>query len=363
MKLKTLLNTLCILFICLQANSQCATGDAKNCSAASSNTLIGNTSWENPGNASASDNQFAVATPTTLGDNSNYLIATGFGFAIPSGAAICGIKAEIQRRETGLYAVVTDNSVKIVKNGVILGTEKKLAVEWPTSRAYAIYGSSTDLWGTTWTSSDLNANNFGVAISANLSGENVMPNANIDHIRITIYYSSILPVELLYFNAECASENEVIINWATASEINNDYFLVEKSINGINFEMIDSVKGAGTNNQLLEYSVKDLKPSSDINYYRLNQIDFNGEHKYSNIVEASCLTINDEFISYPNPTSESITVKGNGRVSVYNVLGENIYESDVNEAMSLDLSKHPKGTYNIVFDSFYKRFTKKVILY
>lgn len=362
LKLKALLHTIFILFICLHSYSQCATGAAKNCSSASSNTLVGNTSWDNPGKASVSDNQFATATPTTLGDNSNYLVATGFGFAIPSYATICGIKVEIQRRQTGLYGVVTDNSVKIVKNGVILGPEKKLPGTWPTSRAYATYGSSSDLWGATWLVADLNSNNFGIAISANLNGVNVLPIAHIDHILITIYYSGILPVELLYFNADCASDHEVNIKWATASQTNNDYFAVERSVDGINFEMIDYVKGAGTNTQLLDYSVKDLKPSSGINYYRLNQIDFNGEHQYSNIVEVSCLLNDDEFISYPNPASERITVKGNGKVSVYNMLGENIYESDVDKEMSLDLSRHPKGTYSIIFDSSYKRVTRKIIL-
>lgn len=360
--MKALLQTIFILFISLHSNSQCATGAAKNCSSASSNTLVGNASWSNPGNASVSDNQFAVATPTTLGDNSNYLVATGFGFVIPSYATICGIKVEIQRRQTGLYGVVTDNSVKIVKNGVILGPDKKMAGVWPTSRAYATYGSSSDLWGTTWTSADLNSSNFGIAISANLSGVNVMPNANIDHIQITIYYSGVLPVELLYFNADCASDKEVNIKWATASQSNNDYFTVERSLDGINFEGINSVKGAGSNTQTLHYSVMDLKFFSGINYYRLKQTDFNGDHQYSNMKEVSCLLNKDEFISYPNPASEQITFKGSGKVYVYNMLGENIYTSDVDKEMEIDLSKYPKGTYSIIFDSAYKRVTEKIIL-
>lgn len=360
--MKTLFFTLFIFWFSNNSKAQCSIGAAKNCSTATSNTVIGNTSWSNPGYASISDNQFAEAKAIVLGDNSNYLVATGFGFAIPASATICGIKAEIQRREIGLYGVVSDNSVKIVKNGLVSGNEKKLVGQWPTSRAYATYGSSIDLWGQSWLNSDINSASFGIAISANLSGTTVLPSALIDHIQITVYYSSTLPIELIYFNAECISNQLVDVSWTTASQTNNSYFTVEKSMDGITFDVIDSVKGAGTSNQSLNYSIKDLNLKNNLNYYRLNQIDFNGNHQYSNIIESSCGLSANDFISYPNPTFESLAVKGNGRVSIYNMLGETIYSSIVEEQMNVDLSKHPKGTYSIIFDTSYRRLTKKIII-
>ena len=96
-----------------------------------------------------------------------------------------------------------------------------------------------------------------------------------------------LPIELLYFNAQCETSNTKLI-WATASETNNDYFSVEKSHDGSTFENIGNVAGAGFSNTLLPYSLIDDNPYSDITYYRLKQTDFNGNFTYSDIISSSC---------------------------------------------------------------------------
>jgi len=87
-------------------------------------------------------------------------------------------------------ATSIDKSVKIVKNDVIAGDEKASSNEWPASDAYSSYGNATDLWGLSWNSSDINADNFGVAIASNITGPNKDRTASIGHIRITVYYSS-----------------------------------------------------------------------------------------------------------------------------------------------------------------------------
>lgn len=140
--------------------------------------------WSNVSNAGASDNAYATASlsPTT---QSHYLKATNFGFSIPAGAAISGIVVEVERKESGA-GVAQDNRVRIVKGGTIGTTDKASASEWPTSDAYATYGSDIDLWGETWTVDDINASNFGVAVSA--LGLTNSGTASIDHIRITVYY-------------------------------------------------------------------------------------------------------------------------------------------------------------------------------
>ena len=85
-----------------------------------------------------------------------------------------------------------------------------------------------------------------------------------------------LPIELLNFSADY--KNEVVnLSWTTASEINNDYFVVEKSINLVDIEVLEKVSGAGNSNSTLSYSQVDLKPFKGIDYYRLSQYDFNGD--------------------------------------------------------------------------------------
>lgn len=137
----------------------------------------------NPSFAASSNDGYATAS-LSPSVQTHYLKATNFGFAIPVGAEIMGIVVEVERKASGA-SVARDNRVRIVKGGAIGTTDKASASAWPTSDAYASYGSDSDLWGETWTRDDINASNFGVAISALALGSGT---ASIDHIRITVYY-------------------------------------------------------------------------------------------------------------------------------------------------------------------------------
>ena len=92
-----------------------------------------------------------------------------------------------------------------------------------------------------------------------------------------------MPVEFAAVNA-LATQHAVQINWATASELNNDFFTVERSQNGSSFEAIATVKGAGSSLQTLSYSVTDNSPLAGTSYYRVKQTDYDGTYKYSKVV-------------------------------------------------------------------------------
>lgn len=152
---------------------------------------IGTVTWSSPGNIVSSNDSKAQAT---LGVNtsSHYLTATGFGFSIPAGAPILGVTAEIELSASN-GVLVYDNSVKIVIGGSVMGTDKARAssTKWPTTDTYITYGGGADLWGATITAADVNASDFGVAISAfGLSSVT----ARVDHIRITVTYNDIVTV-------------------------------------------------------------------------------------------------------------------------------------------------------------------------
>lgn len=150
-------------------------------------STVGDQDWTDPGNAQLSDGAYASDSFLANGLKTYYLKATGFGFTIPAGSTINGIVADVQREKGGISQGIKDNSVKIVKGDTIQGDEKKNATEWPTTDDYVSYGSSTDLWGLTWTVADINASNFGFVISA-ISGV-TYSTAMIDHIRITVHYT------------------------------------------------------------------------------------------------------------------------------------------------------------------------------
>ncbi|NJN78400.1 MAG: hypothetical protein HC803_08785 [Saprospiraceae bacterium] len=82
-----------------------------------------------------------------------------------------------------------------------------------------------------------------------------------------------LPIELTSFTAK-KQENTTQLNWTTSTEENNDFFTIEKSLDGINFEAIGTKAGAGNSLEVREYNFTDAKPANGKNYYRLKQTDF-----------------------------------------------------------------------------------------
>jgi len=165
-----------------------------------------------------------------------------------------------------------------------------------------------------------------------------------------------LPIELLNFNATLLENRTVQLNWSTATEINNDYFLVERSINGTNWESILQVDGAGNSIQTIDYIEFDYNIGSGVTYYRLKQVDFDGGSAYS-IVRSVNFKLNDnEIIVYPNPTNGLITIKGSEKelnnLQILSVLGQNITNQvELNivskNEIDLNLGALSKGIYFI----------------
>ncbi|MDB4344392.1 hypothetical protein OAA35_00770, partial [bacterium] len=95
--------------------------------------------------------------------------------------------------------------------------------------------------------------------------------------------TNVLPIELVSFSGE-KKDNRNILNWTTASEINNAFFTVEKSYNGIDFEWVGTQEGTSPSTQIINYSLSDFNVLETLNYYRLKQTDFDGKFEYSNTI-------------------------------------------------------------------------------
>ena len=149
--------------------------------------------------------------------------------------------------------------------------------------------------------------------------------------------STLLPIELLSFDAEC-NGNSVELAWATASEKNNDYFSLERSDDAINFTEIARIAGAGNSIERLDYSYTDFGVHGGDNYYRLVQVDYDGTRTASEIIVANCSdmpTEEPEVVAYPNPFDSDLTVELENfgdrpaRIDVYDVLGRLVYTEEV----------------------------------
>lgn len=153
--------------------------------AGADDSAIGTITWGSTGNIFSSDDAYASATFTVPSGITHYLKATGFGFAIPTGATILGIKAEVEKKQS---ISVTDYAVRLIKGGTIGTTDRSAAGFWSTVDTISTYGSGADLWGTTWTPAQINASDFGFAIAAQEGGVGGSV-AYVDFVRITVYYN------------------------------------------------------------------------------------------------------------------------------------------------------------------------------
>jgi hypothetical protein len=114
-----------------------------------------------------------------------------------------------------------------------------------------------------------------------------VPSADFHENWILVDNTMLLPVTLANFEANC-SDNEIEIRWSTLSETNNDYFVVEKSFDAVNFNDLQTTPGAGNSSDENNYVVYDYDPTDRIIYYRLKQVDYDGTTEYHDITSASC---------------------------------------------------------------------------
>ena len=123
-----------------------------------------------------------------------------------------------------------------------------------------------------------------------------------------IWCGSLLPIELINFDAKQLANNKVEFNWITQSEINNNFFTIEKSIDGVEFVPTLTKKGAGNSSKVLNYTIIDSDFIDKITYYRLKQTDFNGAFSYSEIVAIAPKVLNSKVEVYPNPILDTYTL-------------------------------------------------------
>ncbi len=198
---------------------------------------------------------------------------------------------------------------------------------------------------------------------------------------------AVIPVELTSFTSEIKG-NKVVLNWETASETNNNGFEIERRTSS-NWSNIGFVKGNGTTTELSKYTFTDNPKAQGLNgkvYYRLKQVDFNGQSTYTREVEVDLSTIVDNYSlsqNYPNPFNPSTKIKftlpfdSNVKLTVYNIAGQMIkevvngnYRSGEHEiSLSLsDIKGAASGIYiytiNAVSNDGQKTFTqtKKMVL-
>lgn len=164
-----------------------------------------------------------------------------------------------------------------------------------------------------------------------------------------------LPIVLFSWDAKVIDDG-VNLTWVTAAEVNNNFFTIERSSNGIDFEPISIINGAGTTSESNYYSFDDRSPLNGISYYRLKQTDFNGDFEYSKIVSVSNKKhLASDYKIYPNPSNGQFNVLISGDASVsYSIVdmqGRTVFVSvaEPEQITPVSLPELTKGIYSVIF--------------
>lgn len=179
-----------------------------------------------------------------------------------------------------------------------------------------------------------------------------------------------LPIELLSFEGECENDRTLSLNWVTATEINNDYFTIESTEDGINWDVVISIPGAGTSFQMNYYSYSIVSPYFLKKYYRIKQTDYDGTYTYSGIIYPNCNGTSDNI--YYNQNGELVIEYYSENISstmcyIYNSVGQIIYATQFNleEGMNLfkiNSSLLSPGAYHLYLDGKHKIINSKIII-
>ncbi|MCR5886727.1 choice-of-anchor D domain-containing protein [Hymenobacter sp. J193] len=171
-----------------------------------------------------------------------------------------------------------------------------------------------------------------------------------------------LPVELTSFAAE-RTGTRVDVRWATASEHNSSYFVVERATDGVHFAPVGRVAGKGTATSRNAYLFVDAQPLAGVAYYRLRQVDQDGSVSFSEI-----RTVQSSFTAgiYPNPVASTLYVQlpehaGPVQATITDLSGREVYRGQVPASRQLDLRQLPQGSYLLVLQGQQLRTTHKLL--
>lgn len=161
----------------------------------------------------------------------------------------------------------------------------------------------------------------------------------------TLGAPAVLPVAFLSFSAR-PNGKSVQLDWATASETDNDFFEIQRSGDAINWRSIEQINGTGTTTDRSTYTFYDADPEGAILYYRLKQVDYDGTFAFSDVVTVALGV--GPLQAFPNPTHGIVTITSSGTVSLHDLTGKLLQSQNFGVRkgqFTFDLSEFPAGLY------------------
>lgn len=220
----------------------------------------------------------------------------------------------------------------------------------------------------------------GVVSGASAQGSNIYRFANVTGLtnatntsrRFTLGTTNIvqtpLPITLLSFDVKIEKENNAIVTWSTAQEINNDYFTIERSHNGLQWEVVKTVPGSGNSKTVLTYEEIDENPLWGLSYYRLKQTDFDGTATYSKAVSVIVNKTFNDVIVHPVPATNHLMIEHPNSEKVILKLSDelgreySIFEEQTPRGTTIPTSNLPPGIYVLYISNGREHCYKKIVI-
>jgi len=201
-----------------------------------------------------------------------------------------------------------------------------------------------------------------------LTNENYTKFCGLNEFSQFVVSSSVspLPVDFLNVKAEESSMDVVIVSWSTATELNNDYFTIEKAEDEYVFYPIGEIESIGNTTFQLDYSFEDLAVEEGVSYYRVKQTDINGEVLYSEVVSVDVGEQGSSLV-YPNPVKGYLVIESESIFEYFLCSSDLIVQSvpsfKTTERILLDVTSLAKGVYFLKMLIDGKVFTERVVVY
>lgn len=191
-------------------------------------------------------------------------------------------------------------------------------------------------------------------------------------LRICSNVATPLPVNWLTFTGQKGESNTVSLQWSTANEVKNHHYEIERSADGVNFSSIGSMAGGNNPTMLQQYFFNDMKPYAGVNFYRLKQIDKDGQFSYSAVVKVTIESSKMMWTVYPNPAHDQSTIRVLSNLTKVNIAltdasGKMVYRryiasAKAGEQIVLPLSNLAKGIYLLKVESGPQTKSDKIVV-
>jgi hypothetical protein len=177
-----------------------------------------------------------------------------------------------------------------------------------------------------------------------------------------------LPVEFISFTAKKVSNTSALLKWQTANEVNNNYFEVERSLDGVNFIKIGNVKAAenAQNTESYQYLDNSITAGKVNVFYRIKQVDVNGKTASTNIQAVNFNQAKEEIKIYPNPVNNLLNIEltsdsETAQITIIDAMGKVVLSTSIHQNTSLNLGELASGIYSITIISNEKTESFKIM--